>query len=145
MPDTQLPSAHIFPVRVYYEDTDSGGVVYYANYLKYAERARTEMLREQDIESSRLMVEHDVAFAVRRTEADFLKSARLDDALEVHSRLLNVGGATLTAEQIVKRDGEDLVIFQMKLACVGTSGGPQRIPKTISAILKTLCKTNYNN
>lgn len=145
MPDTQLPSAHIFPVRVYYEDTDSGGVVYYANYLKYVERARTEMLREQDIESSRLMVEHDVAFAVRRTEADFLKSARLDDALEVHSRLLNVGGATLTAEQIVKRDGEDLVIFQMKLACVGTSGGPQRIPKTISAILKTLCKTNYNN
>ncbi|MBT7770550.1 MAG: hypothetical protein HN705_11195, partial [Rhodospirillales bacterium] len=77
-------------------------------------------------------------------EADFLKSARLDDALEVHTRLLKVGGATLTAEQIVKRSDEDLVVFQMKLACVGTSGGPERIPKTVSAILKTLCNTNYS-
>jgi acyl-CoA thioester hydrolase len=132
---------HVFPVRVYYEDTDAGGVVYYANYLKYAERARTEMLREHDIESSRLMAEHNVAFAVRRTEADYLMPARLDDALVVHSRLLKIGGATLMAEQIVKRGGEDLVVFQMKLACVGLSGGPERIPKSISSILKPLCHT----
>ncbi|MGY9014828.1 MAG: tol-pal system-associated acyl-CoA thioesterase [Rhodospirillales bacterium] len=132
---------HVFPVRIYYEDTDAGGVVYYANYLKYAERARTEMLREHNIESSRLMAEYNVAFAVRRTEADYLRPAYLDDALEVHSRLLKIGGATLTAEQIVRRDGEDLVIFQMKLACVGLSSGPERIPKSISSILKLLCHT----
>lgn len=144
MPDSPVSiesKTHVFPVRVYYEDTDAGGVVYYANYLKYAERARTEMLREQNIESSRLMAEYNVAFAVRRTEADYLKPARLDDALEIHSRLLKIGGATLTAEQIVKRDGEDLVVFQMKLACVGLSGGPERIPKSISTVLKSLCHT----
>jgi acyl-CoA thioester hydrolase len=132
---------HVFPVRVYYEDTDAGGVVYYANYLKYAERARTEMLREQNIESSRLINDYNVIFAVRRTEADYLKPARLDDALEVHSRLLKIGGATLTAEQIVRRDGESLVVFQMKLACVGLSSGPKRIPEPISLLLKSLCHT----
>jgi acyl-CoA thioester hydrolase len=99
------------------------------------------MLREHNIESSRLMAEYNVAFAVRRTEADYLRPAHLDDALEVHSQLLKIGGATLTTEQIVRRDGEDLVIFQMKLACVGLSSGPERIPKSISSILKLLCHT----
>ena len=144
MPDilsSTVAKSHVFSIRVYYEDTDAGGVVYYANYLKYAERARTEMLRERDIESARLMTEHKVAFAVRKIEADYLKPAHLDDVLEVHSRLLKIGGATLTAEQIVKRDGKDLVVFQMKLACVSTFGGPQRIPRQISAVLKSLCHT----
>ena len=133
--------AHVFSVRVYYEDTDAGGVVYYANYLKYAERARTEMLRERDIESARLMTKHKVAFAVRKMEADYLKPAHLDDVLEVHSRLIKIGGATLTAEQIVKRDCKDLVVFQVRLACVSIFGGPKRIPRQISAVLKSLCHT----
>ncbi len=132
---------HVFPVRVYYEDTDAGGVVYYANYLKYAERARTEMLREHNIESSRLMAEYNIAFAVRRTEADYLKPAHLDDALEVHSRLLKIGGATLAVEQIIRREADDLVVLQMKLACVGLSSGPERIPEPISSLLKLLCHT----
>ena len=73
---------HVFPVRVYYEDTDAGGIVYYANYLKFAERARTELLRIAGITHSDLMAESGVAFAVRHCAADFIKPARLDDPLD---------------------------------------------------------------
>ncbi len=115
---------HIFAVRVYYEDTDAGGVVYYASYLRFAERARAEMLRELGIESSAMMAEAGVAFAVRRCVADYLRPARLDDRLEVRTRLLALKGASLEAEQRVVRpcDGAEIARLVLTLACLTVPG-----------------------
>ncbi len=126
-----VDNAHVFPVRVYYEDTDAGGIVYYANYLKFAERARTELLRMAEISHSELMSGDGVAFAVRHCSADFRKPARLDDALDVHTRIVEVKGASIEMEQTVKRDGVDLVRLRIKLACMTTSGRPSRIPASV--------------
>lgn len=124
---------HIFRLRVYYEDTDAGGVVYYANYLRFAERARTEMLRDRGIESSRLMAEEGVAFAVRRCVADYLKPARLDDRLEVRTRFKALGGASLDLEQRIVReaDGAEAVRLDLTLACMTLAGKATRIPATV--------------
>ncbi len=100
-------TAHVFPVRVYYEDTDTAGIVYYANYLKFAERARTEMLRAAGIEQRVLAEETGVAFAVRSCSADYLAPARLDDLLEIRTRVAGLQGATIEMEQSVTRDGQD--------------------------------------
>ena len=115
---------HIFSLRVYYEDTDAAGIVYYANYLRFAERARTEMLRELGIESSAMMDADGVAFAVRRCEADYLRPARLDDRLEVRSRLLALKGASLALEQRIVRtvDGAEIARLVLTLACLTVSG-----------------------
>ncbi len=124
---------HIFPVRVYYEDTDAGGVVYYANYLRFAERARTEMLRRLGIESSKLMAEEGIAFAVRRCAADYRRPARLDDRLEVRTRLLDMGGASLEMEQRIVRaeNGSEAVRLVLTLACMTMAGKPARIPADV--------------
>lgn len=127
---------HITPIRVYYEDTDAGGIVYYANYLKYAERARTEMMRERSQGLYARMLGDGMAFIVRRCSIDYGAPARLDDLLEVHSRLLHVGGASLTAEQTVRRNGEELVRIEVKLACVGRDGRPARIPPELYAAME---------
>ena len=128
---------HVHPVRVYYEDTDAFGVVYYANYLKYAERARTEMMRGLGYENSGLMAD-GLAFAVRHCTVDYIKPALLDDHLDVHTRMLEVGGATLRAEQIVRRNGDDLARMEIRLACIKRSGRPGRIPKDLRASLAAL-------
>lgn len=127
---------HIFPVRVYYEDTDAGGVVYYANYLKFAERARTDLLRFFGIEQSQL----PVVFVVRRCDADFRRPAHLDDLLEVHSWVTEVKGASLDVEQRVRRDGEDLVRLSVRVACVDLNAGgrPARIPADVRTLLDNL-------
>ena len=97
-----MNKAHIFPLRVYFEDTDAGGIVYYANYLRFAERARTEMLRSVGIESGHLMREDDITLTVKSCQVDYQKPAHLDDALEVHSRIIKVCGASLKGEQMIK-------------------------------------------
>lgn len=130
-------NVHVFPVRVYYEDTDGGGIVYYANYLKFAERARTELLRLAGINQSELLSDDGVAFAVRHCAADFLKPARLDDSLAVHTRVVAVNGASFEIQQAVKRDGEDMVQLRVKLACVITPGRATRIPMPVRAVLET--------
>jgi len=122
---------HVFPVRVYYEDTDAAGIVYYANYLRYAERARTEMLRSLGIESARMMADRGVAFAVKRCAVEFVKPAMLDDMLAVETRLLDVGGASVRADQRVRRDQTDLVRMELKLGCMSLDGGPVRLPAEI--------------
>lgn len=123
---------HVFPVRVYYEDTDAGGVVYHANYLRFAERARTEMLRQAGIGQAALWAEQGLAFTVRRCEAEFLKPARLDDALEVHTRVLEARGARVEAEQVVKRAGDEIARLKLEIACVDRQGKPARLPRTLS-------------
>jgi acyl-CoA thioester hydrolase len=124
---------HIFPVRVYYEDTDAGGVVYYANYLKFAERARTDLLRIMGIEQSRLAGDEGVVFVVRRCAADFLRPARLDDGLEIHTGVTDVRGASVDMSQSVCRGGDELVRMDVRIACMkhADPGHPARIPKGI--------------
>lgn len=129
---------HVLPVRVYFEDTDAAGIVYYANYLKFAERARTEMMRRFGIEHSRLMAgAGGVAFAVRGCQAEFLKPARLDDRLDVRTTITALSGATIRVEQIVGRPADGVVIarLDLRLACIRLSGGPARIPAGLRATL----------
>jgi acyl-CoA thioester hydrolase len=132
---------HIYPVRVYYEDTDVGGVVYYANYLKFAERARTEMLRVIGFPHGEMMARDGRAFAVRRCEADYIRPARFDDALEVHTDNIDMEAAGFWLDQRVKRDGQDLAILRVRLACIGQSGKPARLPPALRAALLDLKKS----
>jgi acyl-CoA thioester hydrolase len=123
-----------WPVRVYYEDTDRGGVVYHANYLKYLERARTEWLRAQGFEQSALAAAHHVMFVVRSLSLDFLKPARFDDALAVSVEPREVGASRIELAQRVSRAHEDLVTARVMIACVNTATfKPVRIPGPVIA------------
>jgi acyl-CoA thioester hydrolase len=133
---------HVFPLRVYYEDTDAGGIVYHANYLRFAERARTEMLRDEGVNQSELMAEKGIAFAVRHCAADYIKPGRLDDRLEVHTRIVEVGRGSLRCEQAVKCDGTDLVTMHLRLVCLNLKGRPARLPAEVRAGLLNYCTTN---
>ena len=140
-PGGRKDGVHVFAVRVYFEDTDAGGVVYYANYLKFAERARTEMLREFGIEHLQMMDEEGRVFVARCCVAEFMKSARIDDLLEVHTRLLSVSGAALDLAQDVKRQGATLVTLRLGLACITVSGRATRIPPALRSTLNELLAT----
>ncbi|MGB0682494.1 MAG: tol-pal system-associated acyl-CoA thioesterase [Magnetovibrionaceae bacterium] len=138
MTETRQPVVHNFATRVYYEDTDAAGIVYYANYLRFAERARSEMLRVQGVESRRLMETDGVALAVRRCAVDYRLPAKLDDLLEVQSRLVDVKGAKVAARQDVWRGEEHLVGIDITLACIDGDGRPRRIPGPLRQILNDL-------
>ena len=129
-------SVHVFPVRVYYDDTDAAGIVYYANYLRMAERARTEMLRMIDATHTALARDTGVSIAVSRCEVDYLQPARLDDDLHIRTRITALGGATMWAEQIVRRAGADLARLTVRLACIGPTGRAARFPKSLRAALE---------
>ena len=129
---------HRLLTTVYYEDTDAAGIVYHANYLKFAERARTELLRLLGFEQEQLRAAHGLAFAVRHCVVDFRGAARLDDELVVESRLTQLGGASLEVEQIVRRDAVTLVRLEIRLACLGPGLRPVRIPPPLRAALAPL-------
>jgi acyl-CoA thioester hydrolase len=119
---------HTMPLRVYYEDTDAAGIVYYANYLKFVERGRTEMMRALGFAHSGIAAETGIVFTVRRLTADYRQPARLDDLLTVETRIVEIGGATLLLDQSVCRDGAVLVAVEVLVACVGNDGRPRRVP-----------------
>lgn len=119
---------HRWPIRVYYEDTDAGGVIYHANYLRFAERARTEMIRCFDLEHGALRAEHGLVFVVRRCSVDYLAPGRLDDQLEVHTRIIAMGAASLDLEQQVFRADDLLVRMEVRLAMVSSAARPARLP-----------------
>jgi acyl-CoA thioester hydrolase len=119
---------HLFPIRIYYEDTDAVGLVYYANHLKYAERARTELLRAAGLEQERLRQETGLMFVVRHCTADYRAAARLDDDLVVATRLVGVGAATLDFAQEIRRGDDILVGLDFRIACLGRNGRPHRLP-----------------
>ncbi len=122
------------PVRVYYEDTDSGGVVYYANYLKFMERARTEWLRQLGFEQDELIDNDGVIFAVRAVKLDYRKPARFNDLLDVNARVTNFGGASMSFAQQVIRGGEVLCEGDIKIASLdAVSLRPKPLPKAIAA------------
>jgi acyl-CoA thioester hydrolase len=122
-------------VRVYYEDTDSGGVVYYANYLRFMERARTEWMRSLGFEQDRLLEEQGILFAVRSASIDYLRPARFNDRLDVTVDIRHRGRASLTLEQAVLRHGDaggPLCTGTVKIACLDAGTfRPQPIPDTI--------------
>jgi acyl-CoA thioester hydrolase len=128
-------SAFMLPVRVYYEDTDAGGVVYHTGYIRYFERARTEWLRALGFSQSRLAEEVGVLFTVVELTMRFMKPARLDDQLQVLARAESTGGASLLFGQEVRNEsGELLAQGQVRVACVDArSMKPRRLPATLAA------------
>jgi acyl-CoA thioester hydrolase len=128
--------SHSFALRVYYEDTDLAGIVYYANYLKFIERARTEWVRGLGVDQGRMRAEAGIVFAVRRVEADYLRPAKFDDDLRVETGVLAVTGARIVLEQDVFRGGEKLFAAQVVLVCLTEGGHPARIPPKMRAVLE---------
>ncbi|WP_308915671.1 tol-pal system-associated acyl-CoA thioesterase [Jannaschia sp. LMIT008] len=122
---------HRWPLRVYYEDVDLAGIVYYANYLRFVERARSEMIREVGIDQAAMRRDGSV-FAVRRVEADYLRPARYDDELVVETALADVMGARFMLDQTVLRDGERLFAARVQIVCIGLDGRPRRLPDAIT-------------
>lgn len=135
--DTSLEPS-VWPVRVYYEDTDAGGVVYYANYLRFCERARTEMLRAAGINQSDLRARHDIVFVVRRVEADYLRSAELDDNLHVSTRIFRMSAASIEFEQQILRGSQLLFTASVTIACIDTTRWrATRIPDFLRTLLES--------
>jgi acyl-CoA thioester hydrolase len=125
---------HTLPIRVYYEDTDIAGIVYYANYLRYIERARSDWVRGLGIDQNAMKAQ-GLVFAVRRVEADYLLPARLDDALVVETEVIQVTGARLVMDQVVKR-GEDRLFHAIVTVVVITdTGHAARMPANIRHML----------
>ncbi len=119
---------HVLPLRIYYEDTDAQGIVYYANWLRFLERGRTEMLRLLGQEHSALRQESGLNWIVRRCLIDYLKPARLDDTIEIATRCGQLRGASLDMVQEARRGAESLVRAELLVACVGSDGRPARLP-----------------
>ena len=136
---TESAKAFAFPIRVYYEDTDAGGVVYYANYLKFFERARTEWLRALGFGQSALADSTDCIFIVRGLDMQYRKPARLDDHLVIASRVSRLGKASMDFSQTCLRDGELLASGQVQVGCVDRrSLRPVAMPSGIATALARL-------
>ena len=120
---------HIMPIRIYYEDTDAGGVVYHARYVSFCERARSDCLRLLGIHQSSF---DNINFVVRRMVCDFLKPARLDDLLEVHTRFLEMAGARVEIGQEVMLNGNTVFMADVTVALVDARGRPKRLPESMA-------------
>ena len=126
---------HQFRCRIYYEDTDLAGIVYYANYLKFIERGRSEWIASLGIDQMVLRAEAGVVFAVRRVEADYLRPAKFGDDLVVETSLQSIGGARLVLEQVILRGGERLFVAVVTLVCLTEDGHAARMPAELRARL----------
>ena len=126
---------HQFSVRVYYEDTDLAGIVYYANYLKFIERARSEWVASLGIDQMALRADQGVVFAVRRVEADYLRPAKFGDDLVVETVLQSIGGARLVLEQVITRRAERVFAALVTLVCLAEDGHAARVPADVRARL----------
>ena len=126
------------PVRIYWEDTDAGGVVYHAQYLAFLERARSEWMRAQGYGQELLRQKHDLLFAVRAMQLDFLKPARLDDALAVTATLRECRRASVIFAQEIRRGDERLLTATVRVAALGTHFRPTAIPQSLYDELNAL-------
>ena len=131
---------HHWPIRIYYEDTDFGGVVYHANYLRFMERARTEFLRSLGIDQMALFEgELRVAFAVRAMQIEFVKPATMDDLLDVATSVVKLGGASLVLDQVVTR--EQALLVKARVTIVAVAGWrATRLPQAVRLALETACE-----
>lgn len=125
--------AHSFPIRVYYEDTDMGGVVYYANYLRYIERARSDWVRTLGIDQN-AMRDDGVVWVVRRVEAEYLSTAKFEDELTVETTMTAVTTARLVMDQVVRRGDQVIFTASVTAACINAGGKPVRLPAEIRAL-----------
>lgn len=125
---------HTLPIRVYYEDTDMAGIVYYANYLRYIERARSDWVRGLGIDQNAMKAQ-GLVFAVRRVEADYLMPARLDDELVVVTEVLQVTGARLVMDQSVTRGKDRLFHAVVTVVVITDTGYPARMPAKLRQML----------
>jgi acyl-CoA thioester hydrolase len=131
--------AHILPVRVYWEDTDAGGIVYHASYIRFMERGRTEFLRAVGLDQSAMQtLPAPVLIVVRRMTVDYLKPAKLDDALTVETRITGMSGARVEMTQTVRRGGTVLVTAEVMAATIGGDGRPCRMPEAMRALFAPL-------
>jgi acyl-CoA thioester hydrolase len=142
LPDSIRDGEHLYAVRVYYEDTDAGGVVYHANYLRFAERARTEALRDLGVAHAEMAVQHGLMFMVRRIKVDYLGPARLDESLVVATRVAAIRGAVVELRQDVRNETRLLVGLDIQLACVRvTDQRPARVPvRWTEALMALSCR-----
>lgn len=134
---------HVLPLRVYYEDTDVGGVVYHANYLKYMERGRSDMIRNLGIsqeEMLKFLEPDDIKFVVIRSEVDYVKPAKLDDEITVHTKLSKLGKASLVMEQEIYRSDEVLAKGVIKVAALNKENKPARISTKIRDKINVVIK-----
>lgn len=131
--ENQRPAPHLLTLRVYYEDTDLAGIVYYANYLKFIERARTEWVRGLGIDQGALKAEAGIVFAVRRVEADYLRPAKFDDLLRVETALVQATGVRIVLQQEVWRGDERLFAALVTLVCLTDQGAAARLPAALRA------------
>lgn len=133
------PNAFTIPVRVYYEDTDAGGVVYYANYLKYFERCRSDWMRQLGHGQTEIAQANGVVFVVRSANIEYLKPARLDDLLHIGLEVEKLGRAQLVFRQHIRREAQELVTGTIQIVCVDAQTmKPTPIPETLRAQLETL-------
>jgi acyl-CoA thioester hydrolase len=124
-----MPNTHHFNLNVYYEDTDAGGIVYYANYLKFIERARTEMIYELlDLNHQKLKQDHDVIFVVRSCNVKYLKPAKFEDKLTIHTEIIKKSAVRLNLLQKVKTKKELLVLAEVELAVINKKGEISKLP-----------------
>ena len=130
-----MPTPHTFSLRVYYEDTDLAGIVYYANYLKFIERARSEWVRGLGIDQALLRAKQGIVFAVRRVEADYLRPAVFDDVLSVQTVLADLSGARLVLNQAVLRGAQTLFTARVTLVCLTAAGTATRFPTALRRAL----------
>jgi acyl-CoA thioester hydrolase len=129
---------HRIRLRVYYEDTDAAGVVYHAAYLEFAERARTEMLRCLGLDHTGLRARFGLAFTVRRCAIEYRAPARLDDLLEIETRVVRLGGASIDLEQRVLREAQLLTRLDVRLALLGTDLRVARLPRQLIGAFERL-------
>lgn len=122
-------------IRVYYEDTDAGGIVYYANYLRFCERGRTELLRRAGFENKSLAEQRGLLFVVRRLGAQYHSPARLDDLLGLETTVSEIGNSSFTMAQRVTKDGKVLFEMDVQLVCVNENARPVRMPDDLKQIL----------
>lgn len=136
--ESKTRSSQSWPIRVYYEDTDHGGVVYYANYLKFMERARSEFLRKAGLELDSIEEKYGVMFAVRQANISYHVPARFNEMLSVKSSLIVMRGARITFKQDIYRQSDQLLLTEAEiyLACINRDGNVSRIPKSMITTLQ---------
>ena len=126
----------IFKIKVYYEDTDSGGVVYYANYLKFLERARSELIYSFGLSNKQLLKEYDTLIIVKSCNIQYKKPAKLEDELEIDSKIKSFTKTSFTIDQTIKRKEEIISLAEIVLVTVDKSGKPIKIPKILANFIK---------
>ena len=125
-----------YTFKIYYEDTDAGGVVYYANYLKFIERARTEMINKLGFTLTTLLKEYDRLFLVKKIECDYIESCKLEDTLNVQSNILVLKNASFELEQNLLKQNKIIFRSKIVMVCVNSQGAPSKIPNELHSLMK---------